>query len=182
MSLQPNNNEEVKKGIPILRDLKKHTQHPDLNWFQQLFSGLQLPDSKGKPSMHVTTLWYAGIFPVLATVCAEIWRVARRPEAEFATGFWALISTLVTVVIAANGVREYQIRKAGGAAPTIEPGSGATHVVSNPPTEEEPAPTKKYYGKYGKKKAAEAAKAAAAAGGKQLVLPKQKGRGDFGPT
>lgn len=174
MSLQPNNT-EVKKGIPILRDLKKHTQHPDLNWFQQLFSGLQLPDSKGKPSMHVTTLWYAGIFPVLATVCAEIWRVARRPEAEFATGFWALISTLVTVVIAANGVREYQIRKTGSAAPETKPTEAP--VQQDVPAEE-PAPAGKYYGKYGKKKAAEAAKAA----GKQLVLPKRKGGGDFGPT
>lgn len=144
------------KKESILKRLKRKTRHPQLNWYQQIFSGIQLSDSRGRPSMHITTLWYVGILPVVAAVVAEIWRVAARPQAELATGFWALVSTLVTVVIAANGVKEYQMRKMGQTAPAVEP------------ADEEPAPSDKQEQR--------------PSGVKKLVLPAKKGELDFGPN
>ena len=158
----------------MLNKLKAKFQYPNLNWYQQLFSGIQLPGSNGKKSMHVTVLWYVGVLPVIATVVAEIWRVARRPEAEFATGFWALASTLVTVVIAANGVKEYQIRKQRletgstgadtGSTDRSEPGEPAEVVETVP---------KKRYGKYAKK-----APTTTTMPTRPLVLPSKKGESD----
>lgn len=164
--------EQQPSGIPVLNQLKVLTKHPELNWYQQLFAGIQLPDSKGTPSTHITTLWYVGILPVLATVVAEIWRVATREKAEFAGGFWALISTLVTVVIAANSVKEYQIRKNKAAGPSIP----------KDPNPETQAPTlvgKKRYGKYAKK---QQTTVEGSLSQRQLVLPKRKGEVDLGPT